>query len=76
MRVALRADPASQGQKHRVQLGGPLPREGGVDFRPDLGEGDPPDAQHLQSAMYLLWRTLIVWVGLLLLLTLARWVGA
>ena len=58
-----------------VQLGGPLPREGGVDFRPDLGDGDPADANHLQSAMYLLWRTLIVWVVLLLLLTLARWVG-
>lgn len=58
-----------------VQLGGPLPREGGVDFRPDLGEDGPPDAHHLQSATYLLWRTLVVWIVLLLLLTLARWVG-
>ena len=58
-----------------VRLGGPLPLESGVDFRPDLGEGAIPDADHLQSALYLLWRTLIVWLGLLLLLTLARWAG-
>lgn len=59
-----------------VRLGGPLPLESGVDFRPDLGEGEMPDADTLQSALYLLWRTLIVWLVLLLLLTLARWVGA
>ena len=58
-----------------VRLGGPLPLEAGVDFRPDLGEGELPDADTLQSALYLLWRTLIVWLVLLLLLTLARWVG-
>lgn len=59
-----------------VRLGGPLPLESGVDFRPDLGEGATPDADYLQSALYLLWRTLIVWLVVLLLLTLARWVGA
>jgi cobalamin biosynthesis protein CobD/CbiB len=59
-----------------VRLGGPLPLESGVDFRPDLGEGATPDAEYLQSALYLLWRTLIAWLGLLLLLTLARWAGA
>ena len=58
-----------------VRLGGPLPYEGGVDFRPELGDGDPADAHHLQSTQSLLWRTLVVWVVLLLLLTLARWVG-
>jgi adenosylcobinamide-phosphate synthase len=58
-----------------VQLGGALPREGSVDLRPDLGEGDPPDAEHLQSTIYLLWRTLVVWLVLLLLIILARWVG-
>jgi cobalamin biosynthesis protein CobD/CbiB len=58
-----------------VRLGGPLPREAGVEFRPDLGEGEVADAQYLQSALYLLWRTLIVWMVLLLLLTLGAWVG-
>jgi adenosylcobinamide-phosphate synthase len=59
-----------------LSLGGPLSREGGVDFRPELGEGARPDADDLQSAYYLLWRTLVVWLVLLLMLTLARWVGA
>jgi adenosylcobinamide-phosphate synthase len=59
-----------------VRLGGPLPLAAGMDFRPELGEGDEPDAQYLQSALSLLWRTLIVWLVLLLLVTLARWVGA
>jgi adenosylcobinamide-phosphate synthase len=58
-----------------VQLGGALPREGGVDLRPDLGEGDPADAEHLQSTIYLLWRSLVVWFAVLALITLARWVG-
>lgn len=58
-----------------VRLGGPLPREAGVEFRPDLGEGGVADAEYLQSALYLLWRTLIVWMLLLLLVTLASWVG-
>ena len=58
-----------------VQLGGALPRKGGVELRPDLGDGDPADAEHLQSTIYLLWRTLVVWLVVLLLITLARWVG-
>jgi cobalamin biosynthesis protein CobD/CbiB len=59
-----------------VRLGGPMPSDGGVDFRPELGEGDAADADHLVSTYYLLWRTLVVWLVLLLLLTLARWVGS
>lgn len=59
-----------------VELGGPLPREAGVDFRPVLGEGDAADADHLQSTIYLLWRTLVVWLAVLLLFGLARWVGS
>jgi adenosylcobinamide-phosphate synthase len=59
-----------------VRLGGPMPLEAGVDFRPELGDGDEPDVDYLQSALSLLWRTLIVWLVLLLLLTLATWVGS
>jgi cobalamin biosynthesis protein CobD/CbiB len=58
-----------------VRIGGPLPREGSMDLRPELGEGDPADADHLTSTVYLLWRTLVVWLGVLLLITVARWVG-
>jgi adenosylcobinamide-phosphate synthase len=59
-----------------VRLGGPMPLDVGVDFRPDLGDGDEPDAEALQGALSLLWRTLILWLIVLLLLTLARWVGS
>jgi cobalamin biosynthesis protein CobD/CbiB len=59
-----------------LRLGGPLPLGQAVDFRPDLGDGDVPDADHLDSAISLMWRTLVVWLVLLLLLTLARLVGA
>jgi cobalamin biosynthesis protein CobD/CbiB len=58
-----------------VRLGGPMPLDVGVDFRPELGDGDEPDAEYLQSVLSLLWRTLIVWLVLLLMLTLARWAG-
>jgi cobalamin biosynthesis protein CobD/CbiB len=58
-----------------VRLGGPLPSGGGMDFRPELGEGHLADADHLQSTLSLLWRAVIVWLVLLLLLTLARWAG-
>ncbi|HZR03840.1 MAG TPA: CobD/CbiB family protein [Burkholderiales bacterium] len=58
-----------------VRLGGPLPASNGIDFRPELGDGGIADADYLQSTLSLLWRALIVWLVLLLLLTLARWVG-
>lgn len=59
-----------------VRLGGPLPKEGSVQYRPELGLGDDPDANYMQSAVGLIWRTLVIWMIVLLLVTLARWVGA
>jgi len=56
-----------------VRLGGPLPYEGGVEFRPELGLGDDPDADYIDSAVGLVWRTLVLWLVLLVLLTLAHW---
>jgi adenosylcobinamide-phosphate synthase len=58
-----------------VRLGGPLSKEGGANYRPELGTGDDPDANYMQSAAGLIWRTLVIWMIGLLLLTLARWVG-
>jgi len=54
-----------------VRLGGPLPRDGGVIYRPELGTGDDPDANYLQSAIGLVWRTLVTWMIVLLLITIA-----
>jgi adenosylcobinamide-phosphate synthase len=56
-----------------VTIGGPLPVLGAEpDYRPDLGVGEPADADILQSAVGLAWRTLVLWLLLMLLLTLAN----
>jgi adenosylcobinamide-phosphate synthase len=46
---------------------------GEPEFRPELGLGDPADADIMPSAVGLVWRALLVWLALLLLLTLAYW---
>ena len=58
-----------------VRLGEPLPYRGVLQFRPELGLGDEADADYLQSAIGLIWRVLVLMVGLLLLLTFAHWLG-
>ena len=58
-----------------VQLGQPLRYEGTLEFRPDLGLGDEADADYLQSAVSLVWRAVVLWLALLLLLTIANWAG-
>ncbi|NDP42219.1 MAG: CobD/CbiB family protein [Aromatoleum sp.] len=56
-----------------VVIGGPLPVPGGEpDFRPELGMGAEADADVLPSAVGLVWRALVLWLLLLLLLTLAN----
>jgi cobalamin biosynthesis protein CobD/CbiB len=57
-----------------VMLGGTLPVLGGEpEFRPDLGTGEEADVDLLPSGVGLVWRTLILWLLLMLLLTLANW---
>ena len=58
-----------------VRLGQPIP-QGGLPFdRPDLGIGDEADADFMQSTVGLVWRALVFWMVLLLLLWLATLVG-
>jgi cobalamin biosynthesis protein CobD/CbiB len=65
---------ASGGGALGVKLGGPLPVvTGEPEFRPELGLGDEPDADLLPSAVGLVWRALVLWLLLILLLTLANW---
>lgn len=59
-----------------VKLGDPVPRHGEIEFRPELGLGDEADADYLDSAIGMVWRALVLWLVLLLLLNLARWSGA
>jgi adenosylcobinamide-phosphate synthase len=56
-----------------VQLGGLLPTLAGEpDVRPELGLGEPVEADVLPSAIGLVWRALVLWLLLILLLTLAN----
>jgi adenosylcobinamide-phosphate synthase len=57
-----------------VLLGGPVPVVGGEhEERPELGLGDLPEADLLPSGVGLIWRALVLWLVLMLLLTLANW---
>lgn len=42
----------------------------------DMDTGDDADFDYLNSAVSLIWRTLTLWLMVLLLITLARWTGA
>jgi len=65
---------ASGGGALGVSLGGPLPVLGGEpDFRPEIGMGEAADADLLPSGVGLIWRALVLWLLLILLLTLANW---
>lgn len=56
-----------------VQLGGMLPTiSGDPDVRPDLGLGDPVEPDVLPSAVGLVWRALILWLLVILLVTIAN----
>jgi adenosylcobinamide-phosphate synthase len=57
-----------------VVLGGALPVPGAEpEFRPEIGMGDIADAELLPSGVGLVWRALVLWLLLMLLLTLAYW---
>jgi cobalamin biosynthesis protein CobD/CbiB len=55
-----------------VRLGMPLTAVSGVEVRPELGVGEAADAPHLDGVVGLVWRALVVWVFVLLLLALMR----
>ena len=56
-----------------VQLGGPLPvLVGEPDVRPELGIGEPAGPDILPSAVGLVWRALLLWLLVILLVTVAN----
>jgi len=55
-----------------VKLGMPLSEVDGLQVRNDLGLGEPADAPFLDSAVGLLWRALVLWVFVLVVISLAR----
>jgi adenosylcobinamide-phosphate synthase len=58
-----------------VRLGMPIPQGGLPLDRPELGVGDEADTGFMQSAIGLVWRSVVCWMVLLLLLTLANFLG-
>jgi cobalamin biosynthesis protein CobD/CbiB len=55
-----------------VRLGMPLTEVEGLQPRPELGLGEPADAPFLDSTVGLLWRALVLWVFVLVILSVAR----
>jgi cobalamin biosynthesis protein CobD/CbiB len=55
-----------------VKLGGVLHRQGGIEDRPLLGDGDEADLDYMHSAIGLIWRALVLWMFLILFGTLAN----
>jgi cobalamin biosynthesis protein CobD/CbiB len=66
---------ASAGGALGMRLGNPLPRNGSLQFRPELGMGDEVDPDHMQSAEGLVWRSLALWLFLIFLVSLAHALG-
>jgi cobalamin biosynthesis protein CobD/CbiB len=55
-----------------VRLGMPLTAIDGVEVRPELGLGENADSPFLDSVIGLVWRALVVWVFVLVVMALAR----
>jgi adenosylcobinamide-phosphate synthase len=58
-----------------VRLGMPVPRGPTLEDRPELGLGDDADPGFLDGTVGLIWRALVFWLGMLLLLSLVRTFG-
>jgi cobalamin biosynthesis protein CobD/CbiB len=55
-----------------VRLGMPVQAVEGMQPRPELGVGEPADGPFLDSTVGLVWRALVVWIFVLVLITVAR----
>jgi cobalamin biosynthesis protein CobD/CbiB len=58
-----------------VRLGDTLHQYGTLDYRPAMGMGEDADADTMTSAVGLIWRSLVLWVFLVLLVTVAHALG-
>ena len=55
-----------------LRLGMPVQEVEGMQPRPELGVGEPADGPFLDSTVGLVWRALVLWVFVLLVVTVAR----
>jgi len=58
-----------------IKLGGALREDGMLNQRPELGIGDEVDVEDLRSAVGLIWRSLVLWLVLLFIVSIAKVVG-
>ena len=58
-----------------VRLGMPVVESGELTERPDIGLGEEADVDFMQSTIGLVWRALVVWLLILLLVSVASWIG-
>ena len=58
-----------------VRLGEAVHQDGSVVFRPELGLGEEADVNHMTSGVGLVWRSVLIWMLLIALVTLATWLG-
>jgi cobalamin biosynthesis protein CobD/CbiB len=58
-----------------IRLGGTLRQYGSVQFRPELGTGGDADVDAMESTVRLIWRSLVLWMFLVLIVSLAHALG-
>jgi cobalamin biosynthesis protein CobD/CbiB len=58
-----------------VRIGGIVGGAHDAESRPELGLGDDADAELMTSAVGLIWRAVVVWLFVVLLVTVASWLG-
>ncbi|GGY02194.1 CobD/CbiB family protein [Paludibacterium paludis] len=58
-----------------IRLGDPLKQDYTIKFRPELGIGDEADPQALKSAVGLVWRSVLLWLFVVLLAGLVRYLS-
>lgn len=58
-----------------VRLGDVVHQDHTVRFRPSLGMGETADANFLASAVGLVWRSVLLWLAIILLVSVAQWLG-
>ncbi|TJZ78772.1 CobD/CbiB family protein [Chitiniphilus eburneus] len=58
-----------------IRLGEALHQDHTVKFRPEIGIGDYVSPDYLASAVGLIWRSVLLWVAVILLFSITRWLA-
>jgi len=58
-----------------IKLGGAIREDGMLNQRPELGIGEDVDVEDLRSAVGLIWRSLVLWLVLLFIVSIAKAIG-